>query len=303
MANLSNGKKIAIGGISVVAVAGIVCGVLKSSLISKAEASEIALGDAGLSEGEVTALRTKLDFDDGHFQYDVDFYSNGIEYEYTIQAKDGGVISRDVDGGNFVQRETPSQNTQQETSPESSEVPSDFSSQDSQAESVPNETPVSEAPVQSDIQSGEITLENAKEIALKDAGLAESDVTFTKQKSDIDNGVSIYDIEFVTADTEYDYEINALDGTVYEKSTESIQGAGANNQQSGEITLDDAKAIALSDAGLAETDVTFTKQDIDRDDGRTQYEIEFYYDQTEYEYTIDAVTGDILERDTDSHNI
>ena len=70
----------------------------KSTLITKAEAKIVALKDAGLSEAEASALRTRLEFDDGRFQYEVDFYSNGTEYEYLIQAKNGEIIARDIDG-------------------------------------------------------------------------------------------------------------------------------------------------------------------------------------------------------------
>lgn len=72
---------------------------VKSTLITKAEATTVALRDAGLSEAEASALRTRLEFDDGRFQYEVDFYNNGTEYEYLIQAKNGDIIARDIDGG------------------------------------------------------------------------------------------------------------------------------------------------------------------------------------------------------------
>ena len=37
-----------------------------------------------------------------------------------------------------------------------------------------------------------------------------------------------------------------------------------------------------------------------RDDGRWEYEIDFYANGTEYEYTIDAQSGTILKRDSES---
>lgn len=47
------------------------------------------------------------------------------------------------------------------------------------------------------------------------------------------------------------------------------------------------------------SDVSFTKAKLERDDGRTVYEIEFYQGYVEYDYTIDAATGAILEYDMD----
>ena len=53
---------------------------------------------------------------------------------------------------------------------------------------------------------------------------------------------------------------------------------------------------ALEDAGLSESDVNVVRCGLDYDDGRTEYEIEFYKDRTEYDYTLDAFTGEILEK-------
>ena len=69
---------------------------------------------------------------------------------------------------------------------------------------------------------------------------------------------------------------------------------------SGEIiTEDQAKAIALEHAGLAEADISRLQVRKDFDDGRQEYEVEFHVDRMEYEYEIDAVTGKILSFDKD----
>ena len=61
-----------------------------------------------------------------------------------------------------------------------------------------------------------------------------------------------------------------------------------------------AKKIARKDAGLSKAEIDFTNIHLDYDDGRTEYEIDFHKGITEYEYTIDAYTGDILEKSVDS---
>lgn len=70
--------------------------------------------------------------------------------------------------------------------------------------------------------SGTVTKEKAKSIALKDAGLSAKDVYFTKAEVDYDDSIKIYEIEFVTKTKEYEYEINAKTGKILEKSVERL---------------------------------------------------------------------------------
>ena len=65
------------------------------------------------------------------------------------------------------------------------------------------------------------------------------------------------------------------------------------------IGVDKAKQIALSHAGLSAGKVRFTKAKFERDDGISQYEIEFETSTTEYEYEIDAVSGKIISRSSE----
>lgn len=66
------------------------------------------------------------------------------------------------------------------------------------------------------------------------------------------------------------------------------------------ISKDRAKEIALDHAGYEESEVRFIKAKLDRDDGRYEYEIEFRADgNLEYDYSINAVNGNIVEYDRD----
>ncbi len=61
-----------------------------------------------------------------------------------------------------------------------------------------------------------------------------------------------------------------------------------------------AKEIALEHAGYEESEVRFVKANLERDDGRYEYEIEFRADgNLEYDYTINAENGKIVEFDRD----
>lgn len=74
-------------------------------------------------------------------------------------------------------------------------------------------------------------------------------------------------------------------------------------QEKTDVGIDRAKAIAVGHAGVKSSDVVFSKAKLERDDGKLVYEIEFYSNYAEYDYTIDASSGTILEYETDKHEI
>lgn len=92
-------------------------------------------------------------------------------------------------------------------------------------------------------------------------------------------------------------------------SNESASSSEANQAASGEfISEDEAWQIALDDAGTNEDALTEREielDDVDDDDDDyddvAHYEIEFTVDgDREFEYDIDATTGDILNSEKDS---
>ena len=216
-----------------------------------------ALTGAGLSTEAVTFLGTELASRDGVEYYLVSFTSGDSRYESQVDALSGVVI---------------------------------------QSESMPL-TQSASAPAEASI-----TAEDAKAKALAHAGLAETDVTFIKAELDRDDGRLVYDVEFYTADyKEYDYEIDAATGEVvgfdydvehYAPPAASVQTPSATKApaaqapaSSGTISAEDAKAKALAHAGLSSGSVTFVKAELDRDDGRLVYDVEFYTaDYKEYDY-------------------
>ena len=127
-------------------------------------------------------------------------------------------------------------------------------------------------------------------------------MTFTKARLDYEDGQPVYEIEFISATTEYDYEIDAVKGTIIERKAEKrkIQSQEQSKPSASYIGVDKAKNTALSHAGLQEKEVLFTKAKLENDDGQSVYEIEFRKGNTEYDYTIDAFKGSILEWDKDT---
>ena len=84
--------------------------------------------------------------------------------------------------------------------------------------------------------------------------------------------------------------------------TQGTNQQPANTQnQNVKISVEQAKAIALEKAGFTENQVYFKKAKLDFDDGRWEYEIEFYKDYVEYDAEIDAQTGAIYKWEMDTN--
>ncbi|WP_097033386.1 PepSY domain-containing protein [Clostridium tertium] len=156
-----------------------------------------------------------------------------------------------------------------------------------------------------------VTLEQAKEIALKHANLINDQVSFIRAETDLDNGIEKYDIEFYHENIEYDYEINVANGEIIEydhdvenyninnKQTPIRNIGGATEEQGKIISVDQAKEIALKHANLTSDQFTFGKSELDFDDGIQKYYIEFYYNNREHSFEIDANTGKVLANEKD----
>ena len=142
-----------------------------------------------------------------------------------------------------------------------------------------------------------IGLEEAKEAAVKHAGLSGDGVTFTKEELDYDDGRAEYDIEFVTGTTKYEYEISAEDGAILGSSQEPVEQLSGNVQ--GTISAEEAKEAVLNHAGFTADQVNFTKVELELDDGVAEYEIEFYANGREYSSKVNASTGAIMEYEMD----
>ena len=71
--------------------------------------------------------------------------------------------------------------------------------------------------------------------------------------------------------------------------------------QSAYIGLEAAKEAALKHAGVSASDATFVEAEYDYDDGRMVYEVEFHVKGTEYDYEIDAQTGEVVKYKTEQN--
>lgn len=157
------------------------------NVISAEKAKEIALNHAGVAADKAVFEKVELDRDDGIQEYEVDFRVDKVEYDYEINAVSGKVIKaeKEIDDDKNTQAIKPVE---------------------------PDETQNSNAEI--------ISAEKAKEIALNHAGLSADKVSFFKVELDNDDGVYVYEIEFIYERMDYEYEINAVSGAIIHSEKE-----------------------------------------------------------------------------------
>lgn len=78
------------------------------------------------------------------------------------------------------------------------------------------------------------------------------------------------------------------------QTTNENTNNNGNSNETVKISIEEAKNIALKHANLTADEVEFRKVELDLDDGIKKYDIKFYYNNIEYDYEIDANTGDIV---------
>ena len=205
-----------------------------SKFISLEEAKEIALKDAKLDEltQKIVFTREELNRNQGKPCYLLEFYTGTNQYFYQIDAKSGSIIY----AGKFI------------------------------------------------------TLSEAKKIALDDAGCKDK-VSFTEETL-VSGGIKTpyYRLVFADAKTQWTYRIDAVLGTVLEKQQKEIVTTDF-------VSLEEAKEIALKDAGLNEATqkIVFTREELSRNSGKPCYILEFYTAKKQYSYKVDAKNGSIIE--------
>ena len=205
-----------------------------SKFISLEEAKKIALKDAKLDEltQKIVFTREELSRNQGKPCYLLEFYTGTNQYFYQIDAKSGSIIY----AGKYI------------------------------------------------------TLSEAKRIALDDAG-CEDKVNFTEETL-VSGGIKTpyYQLAFADAKTQWTYRIDAVLGTVLEKQQKEIVTTDF-------ISLEEAKEIALKDAGLNEATqkIVFTREELSRNSGKPCYILEFYTAKKQYSYKVDAKNGSIIE--------
>lgn len=89
-------------------------------------------------------------------------------------------------------------------------------------------------------------------------------------------------------------ESSAVESTV-QTVDESMESTPALPAEENDIGAEKAQEIALEKAGVKAEDTMFINAHIDRDDGKVVYDVEFQSASIDYEVTVDAVTGEVIE--------
>ncbi len=131
-------------------------------------------------------------------------------------------------------------------------------------------------------QANDVTLEEAKEIALAEVG-----GEIISYEADDDE----YTFEILSDDVLYDVEVSANTGKITDIEVETSNTANTNNTVT--ITREEAKEIALAE-------VSGTIDDIDLENG--VYEVDIDDGLDEYTVYIDATTGEVLRTVADDDN-
>lgn len=106
--------------------------------------------------------------------------------------------------------------------------------------------------------------------------------------------------EEMMQDTTAEPTAEAMDQDAAKETDLSTDSASAKDTK--QISLDKAKKIALKKAGLSEKDGKWKKEELESEDGRKVYDLEFVSGDREYEFDIDAQTGDVVDFKEESVN-
>lgn len=140
---------------------------------------------------------------------------------------------------------------------------------------------------------------DAKDIALDYFKLDSSEANFTKFEKDFDDGIEAYEIKLTSDREKFKIKIDALDGSVI-KSEKKPLDLGASPADSNKDVLSEAEAKKIILDRIPGADEShFVKFKSDIDNGKLKYEGELLYKGLEYEFEMDAKTGEIIEWEID----
>ncbi len=144
--------------------------------------------------------------------------------------------------------------------------------------------------------------EAAARAALAYAGLDARDSVYWQVDAELDDVPACYEVEIFYAGQEFEYYVDAYNGMILLRGVADVVAPTdpvTPPVSTTDIGADSAKLAALGHAGLTEGQVTGLLVERDVDDGRLEYEVEFFVGNTEYDFTVDGATGAVLKAEMD----
>ena len=259
----------------------------QAQLISMEAAQEAALKAANIAAENAAISATTLNEVAGTSCYKVEFTSGDYAYAYTVNAETGAIMEMSSRDKNAVDTQAQTEATAPAAASDTTPAQNSVTTQNTVTASAQTVT-------------GAVNEETAQKIALEHAGVKATDATITKSRLDYEGGRQVYEIEWYAGGKKYDYEIAVDTGEIlssgYDEKTSGWSGSNSSNVTVSEA---DAKQTALVRvSGATEKDIY--EWEFDYDDGRPEYEGKIIYGGTEYDFTIDASSGAVVEWEAES---
>ena len=152
-----------------------------------------------------------------------------------------------------------------------------------------------------------IGTDKAMDIAAAAFGKASTaKMAYSEVDPELDESPAHYEVEIRSqTGEEFEYKVDAYTGAILESKREAADGTEVPVVQpskpaaSGDIGYAKAKSVALNHAGVSESKAYDMDIELDDEDGRLIYEVEFKSGNMEYSYEINAATGAILTHETE----
>ena len=152
-----------------------------------------------------------------------------------------------------------------------------------------------------------IGTDKAMDIAAAAFGKASTaKMAYSEVDPELDESPAHYEVEIRSqTGEEFEYKVDAYTGAILESKREAADGTEVPVVQpskpaaSGDIGYAKAKSVALNHAGVSENKAYDMDIELDDEDGRLVYEVEFKSGNMEYSYEINAATGAILKHEAE----
>lgn len=299
-----------------------------SAIISEEEAKEIALAFAfpeGTDGVRVTFLKADLDYEHGKFVYEVEFDTEDCEYEFLINASDGTILDVEIEAGRggmaqgeFITREQAIAKVLEQAGADALVLEVDIEKERFNGESryyyeIDVKVNGREIEYLVDAVTGEVTRnegftgnpadpnptlleEDALRIALDSFGLTADQLTYQKIKLEREDGRLCYEIKLHVGNVEYSITIDAQNGDILEQEIDREHAEEMPPQTSTDefITREQAieavKKVAGANARIEDVELEDEGTGANK---RFYYEVEVTVNGREYDYYVDAITGEV----------